>query len=55
MAWRIFTVSSWPEALSARPLHGRGARISVMDIVSIALGIVMFAVLFGLIVAIDKI
>jgi hypothetical protein len=29
--------------------------ISTMDIVSVLLGIVMFAVLYGLIIAIDKI
>ena len=40
---------------SARIPHGRGPIITGMDALSIALGIAMFAILFGLIYAIDRV
>jgi hypothetical protein len=40
---------------SARIPHGSRSNISSMDALAIALGIAMFAILFGLIYAIDRV
>jgi hypothetical protein len=42
-------------AASARIAHGGGPIIRDMDALAIALGIAMFAILFGLIFAIDRV
>ena len=48
--------SGWREALSSCGLDGGASSFKVvMDVVAIALGIIAFAVLFGLIYGIDRI
>jgi hypothetical protein len=50
-----FTESARRRLDSARDLHGTGSTISVMDIVAVLLGIVMFAALLGLIYGIERV
>jgi hypothetical protein len=51
----IFTRSLCRAAISARGLDRGAARIRAMDVVSIVLGIAMFAVLYLLVFGIDAI
>jgi hypothetical protein len=51
----FFTKSVWPGTVSARLLDGRAPKIVAMDLVSILLGVLAFAVLFALIYGIERI
>jgi hypothetical protein len=52
---REFTKSLCPPWVSAHGLDGGRCNIFVMDIVAVLIGIFMFAVLYALIIGIDKI
>ena len=51
----FFTESVWECGGSACNLHSAGSRIWAMDVVAVALGLLMFTILLGLIYAIDRI
>jgi hypothetical protein len=50
-----FTEPSRPVAVSADVLDGSRTRIRDMDVVAVILGLAMFALLIGLIYAIDRV
>jgi hypothetical protein len=51
----VFTTSLYRATISRYRLHAGGPIIVVMDILAVALGIASFAILLGLIFAIDRI
>jgi hypothetical protein len=50
-----FTTSVRRRAVSSRTVDAGAATIPAMDVVAVLLGIVMFAILYGLIFGIDRV
>jgi hypothetical protein len=51
----VFTASVYAQAVSAHLLHSAGCTIRAVDFVAVALAILMFAVLLGLVYGIERI
>jgi RsiW-degrading membrane proteinase PrsW (M82 family) len=51
----VFTESVWRGTISACGLHAPWARMRAMDVISVLLGVLMFAILIALVYGIDAI